>query len=348
MIYVIGFRQDIVVSFVDHALRQNAVSNSEIRTIYLENICGVQLNFNSLEIESIQLADEKLAIKPHDRIYLRPYSFEAAGRCKILNEELLKSLQDIYRQLLLGRQIKLGNTSLRSDSNNNKWVHSLIFDDLIRTPTWRGGNVGLDEVRETGYIVKSPSHVRTQVVTSTEFGHRLNGFAIPPTLVQKQIIGVPVRVTVIGFKEVVAAATIGHGGTDYRYDGEVTFQRMQLSSHIREKVLAIAKRYGLPLCGMDLIRAYSGEWCFLEVNPEPGWSFLSEEDNLEILRYIIEFLKKTELKETLGPDERLSQPMAFHAQVSALDGEYVSYPKDLQPSDFIAKPGEEHPMWGAT
>lgn len=344
MIYLIAFQQDIVFSFVQKLVDENPANYESIKLIRFEDIESVSLDYFSFYCMSLKVSGTHLTLNPEDKIYLRPYSFTEAEAAGIMGETESKKLKRFYQELLLSKQVALGNTSLRSESNNNKFFHPLQFDSLIAAPDSFLTNFENARFSKTK-VVKSPSFVRTEVVTVSTFGEKLHGKPMPCVLLQEKVEGVPLRITVVGFEKVVAVEVSDSSAIDYRYSNQshTKIKAVQLSEETESMARLIAKRYGLPLCGIDVIR--DGDvFYFLEVNPEPGWSYLSDEDNLRIFEFILQYLEKARCR--VFPDgshkflprisvnvRELSHPLDRH------------FPDDLRPSDYIARPNSEHPLW---
>lgn len=345
MIYLIGFQQDIVISYADSVFRGERKHKPDFKILHIEDIRTVQLDFNSFFLKFIQTNLETIEVNESDSIYLRPYAFEAAKDISDIDQKLLSQFSSTYQNLLLSRQVKIGNTSLRSESNNNKIMHPLGFSDLIPTPSFVCSNLFIGPNDSQDQVAKSPSHVRTQVVSYEELAIRAkDGLRMPPAVIQKRIFGNSIRVTVVNFEEVIAAQVNESTDVDYRYGAVQKFEPISLPTKINEAVLKIAKRYGLPLCGIDLM-CNEQDWFFLEVNPEPGWAFLSEEENFKILSKIIEFLSTSLTSCEVLPDGSLNAHRPLKSQFRQLETDVTPYPQELLPMDFIARPGEQHPFW---
>ncbi|MGE0528374.1 MAG: hypothetical protein AB7G93_18430 [Bdellovibrionales bacterium] len=352
MIYAIGFQQDLVISFLDHALATGKLPPKRIRTLHMESLQAVDLDFHSLQIHSLHTDGEGIVeLVPEDRIYLRPYAFAEARRLDSSKRQHLRGWERVYQLLLLSRQCLVGHTALRSESNTNKLLHSSVFDDVLSVPQWRATNTEMNASERTDHVVKSPSCVRAQVVRSLDFLNCVAERSLPPTLIQRQVRGLSVRVTVVGYKHVIAAeipeSDRAEREVDYRYSGSAKIRprRIELPDDIQERVLVVARRYGLPLCGMDLIRDHQA-WHFLEVNPEPGWAFLEEAENLLIAHHLLEFMEgELGRRESLRPDNGLQEKRALAAEVWWCEKESTAYPVALRPTDYMARPGEPHPLW---
>lgn len=70
-----------------------------------------------------------------------------------------------------------------------------------------------------------------------------------------------------------------HGKTDWRATshGEATWEDYELPLIIQAKIDALMKSAGLPFGVIDMIRSVSGEYVFLEINPQGEWGMLQRD-----------------------------------------------------------------------
>ena len=137
-------------------------------------------------------------------------------------------------------------------------------------------------------IYKSMSSVRSIVRELAAADLDLGANPLGPTLFQQFIEGQNVRVHVVG-PECFACA-IETTGADYRYAPSQMASRT-LPSTIAERCVALSRRLGLTLAGLDLIRTPAGDWYCLEVNPNPAFmSFPAGDQVARALAHVL--LKK--------------------------------------------------------
>ncbi|MCB0362084.1 MAG: hypothetical protein KDD35_05165 [Bdellovibrionales bacterium] len=347
MIYLIGANQDIVVSFVQSLKGVEAKINSKVQIIPLETIESVHLDFDQFICRSIETTskDTTIFLKASDRIYLRPYSFERALESNRISEDWSHKYGQLYSQLSLARQVVIGNTRLRSDSNNNKLFHSLRYSNFISAPESQL-TTELDLRRFAKSVVKSPSYYRTEVVESKAFQSLCLEDIHLPILVQQLISGTALRVTVIGCQDIFTTKIYGGTKVDYRYSDKMVAEPIGLPKSIKKLCLAIAKNYGLPLCGIDLL-VKDQNLFFLEVNPEPGWAFVEKSQCLAIWRSILRWISNSQTTDTLFPEVSQRSRKYLKVCVNSLIApkSYNDFPKSLTPDDYVARPGESHPLW---
>lgn len=121
--------------------------------------------------------------------------------------------------------------------------------------------------RHGSLIYKSMSNVRSIVKELAV--EDLEGKVLGPVQFQQRIAGQNVRVHVAG--EECFACAIETDGADYRY-ADSRMLPISLPVDVARKAVALTRRLGLPLAGLDLIQTPSGDWHCLEANPNPAFA----------------------------------------------------------------------------
>jgi glutathione synthase/RimK-type ligase-like ATP-grasp enzyme len=124
-------------------------------------------------------------------------------------------------------------------------------------------------------IYKSMSNVRSVVKELAV--DDLEGKVLGPVLFQQRIVGQNVRVHVVG--EECFACAIETEGTDYRY-APSRMTKMTLPGDVADKAVALTRRLGLYLAGLDFIVTPAGEWYCLEANPNPAFACFADGDEV--------------------------------------------------------------------
>lgn len=142
-------------------------------------------------------------------------------------------------------------------------------------------------------IFKSISSVRSIVCELTgERLRQLERIRVLPTQFQSFIDGINIRVHVVG--DDVFPTEIKTDAVDYRYAGRdqlsVEMSVIQLPPEIEEKCIQLSKRLDLPLCGIDLKLARSGDYYCFEVNPSPAYSYYQDHTGQPIAQAIAHWL----------------------------------------------------------
>jgi glutathione synthase/RimK-type ligase-like ATP-grasp enzyme len=126
-----------------------------------------------------------------------------------------------------------------------------------------------------GVICKSTSWIRSRV-RSVVNGVRLDDVRCCPTQFQSRVLGVDVRIHVVGAD--IFATRIVSDADDYRYAVHEGLPRPLLDStdlpdDVADRCLSLASMLGLPVAGIDLRVTAEGEWFCFEVNPSPAFSY---------------------------------------------------------------------------
>jgi hypothetical protein len=134
-----------------------------------------------------------------------------------------------------------------------------------------------------GQVVKSISSVPSRVQLFA------GGFVYEPVLLQDKIDGYHVRVHVVGSE--VVACRIDAEDIDYRCCSKAVFSPLSLGAVTHECAVALSRRLGAHLTGIDFI-VRDGEWVCLEVNTSPGFTFYDDRMGQEsVLSKVVTCLK---------------------------------------------------------
>jgi glutathione synthase/RimK-type ligase-like ATP-grasp enzyme len=141
-----------------------------------------------------------------------------------------------------------------------------------------------------GVIYKGGSGAKTWVrLFGPEDEARLHLLTGCPVLFQERIDGPDVRIHVIGercFGEMIEAA-----GPDYRRARGNRFSPLAVPPEIAAGCVLLTRVCKRPFLGIDFrIQRESGEWYFLEANPQPGYSYYDQRADGAIGRALAEFL----------------------------------------------------------
>lgn len=168
------------------------------------------------------------------------------------------------------------NRTSANDSNNSKPYQAMIIRDHFDIPATLVTNdadaVAAFRSEFKRIIYKSVSGERSIV---TEFGaadvERLPLMKNAPVQFQEYVSGIDVRVHVVGTE--VFATCVESNAVDYRYDhsGRVRMQAIDISPAVAAECVALTRRLGLELSGIDLRYADDGRIVCFEVNPSPAY-----------------------------------------------------------------------------
>ncbi|WMY11309.1 MvdC/MvdD family ATP grasp protein [Paraburkholderia phenoliruptrix] len=121
--------------------------------------------------------------------------------------------------------------------------------------------------------------------------------AVAPIIFQRQIVkALDVRVTVVGnavFSVAIHSQTTVESSVDWRRGNNPHLEHsvVQLPPDIREKCVAIVKRFGLRFGAIDLVLDTDNKYWFLEINPNGQWAWIETRTGLPITAAIVDELQ---------------------------------------------------------
>jgi glutathione synthase/RimK-type ligase-like ATP-grasp enzyme len=130
------------------------------------------------------------------------------------------------------------------------------------------------------------------------FGRPLDTAALPeesaltgaPVALQQLVPEkVDVRVTVVGesvFAAECDAAPVG----DWRLVADARWRDHNLPRDLGARALELTRTLGLRFAGLDLLRANTGDYYFIELNPNGEWGWLQQEVGLPLAHGLVEVL----------------------------------------------------------
>jgi hypothetical protein len=232
--------------------------------------------------------------------YLRQYNFEQLDTFDGVarGSELWKHAVQFEGTLSLWCELAeatVVNRPSAMGSNNSKPYQSDIIrgmgfavpDTLITTDPesviafWR---------KHQRIIYKSISSCRSIVAQFTNSDlATIDDVTACPTQFQQFIDGIDYRVHVLDDR--VFPSKILCLDDDYRYSDRAQVEGTSLPDEVSERCVALSRRLGLRLSGIDLRRSQAGEWFCFEVNPSPGYTHF-ETGPLSVGRELAEFLSR--------------------------------------------------------
>lgn len=121
----------------------------------------------------------------------------------------------------------------------------------------------------------------------------LNKYTLTPCIFQECIDKeCDIRVTVVN-KKVFSAYVDSQSEEETKVDWrrkKRRFKPYDLPIDIQEKCIAITHALGLSFGAIDIIKSTTGEYVFLEINPNGQWAWVEIDTGLEISNEIINYL----------------------------------------------------------
>lgn len=172
-------------------------------------------------------------------------------------------------------------------------------DELLHFADVHGGMVAVKAIRG-GFFKKEGSNVPlfvfTQQVSAETLRSHVADIRLSPLLAQAYVPKeLEFRVTMVGDR--IFACAIHSQDSEFtkhdwrRYDfGSVKHERYQLPEDIEKKLLSLMKRWGLVYGAIDMVLTPSGEYVFLEINPNGQWEWIEEITGMPISMAMAEVL----------------------------------------------------------
>ncbi len=228
--------------------------------------------------------------------YLRPYDhklYEAEAADQTGSRTL--SSPDLVHHLLTNWAEHTDATILNRPSaeatNQSKLYQAgfivesgfLVPDSLVSNDS----STIADFVGRHGQVIyKSMSSVRS-IVKQLDLADLPSAGPMGPALFQQRVLGTNVRVHVIGDQAIACA--IESEGTDYRY-ASARMSPITLPRGVAARCVALTRKLGLVLSGIDLIVTPRGEYYCLEVNPSPAFGCFDIDPEHSISQSVAETL----------------------------------------------------------
>jgi glutathione synthase/RimK-type ligase-like ATP-grasp enzyme len=124
--------------------------------------------------------------------------------------------------------------------------------------------------------------------------NRIDEFDLTPCIFQENIEkDYELRLTVVGndvFPAAVYSQTENETLTDWRRK-KLSFSKIAIPDYIKELCIEIVRKLNLSFGAIDLIKTKSGQYVFLEINPNGQWVWIENETGQLISDAIIRLLK---------------------------------------------------------
>jgi glutathione synthase/RimK-type ligase-like ATP-grasp enzyme len=233
----------------------------EIRAVYVRTMADDLLP--ELEALAPDAAERRRARGLHDRLF----AWLAVTPAVVVNRsdaQASNSAKPYQLQLIADSGFAVPETLITNDPDE-----VVAFRDLHRR-----------------VVYKSMSGERSIVSALTDLDlERLDRLRLCPVQFQAWVPGPDVRVHVVGDETFAACVTTA--ATDYRYPDRSgapppTVTRQELDDGLAGRCVALARRLGLEVAGIDLRLPPGGEPVCLEVNPSPAFSYYEHAAGLPI------------------------------------------------------------------
>lgn len=303
MILIITHKADYTADFVINKLNQKKIGYKRLNcedlllSDYSLNINGHQvLNLlNENCYKSVWFRRTKLpeinGLNEYDRIYiLNEIESLFKNLFSVIQSKWLSNPFYVYQaenkllQLQLAKEI--GLTIPPTLITNSK-------KELLQFYNNNGKNIIVKPISQTR--IQDPNN-RAFIFTNqmpNSIMTDLSKYDLTPCIYQKNIEkDYEIRVTVVdnkAFSAVVYSQDLEETKLDWRR-AKLNFGNIVIPSKIEEMCIKLIKRLNISFGAIDLIKTKSGEYFFLEVNPNGQWVWIENHTGLKISEAIIDFL----------------------------------------------------------
>ncbi|SEN94990.1 ATP-grasp domain-containing protein [Palleronia pelagia] len=228
------------------------------RIIGIDEISGI---FNRQS--NVELTPEFRALDADDR--LADHALAASGRAS--------EFCDLAPCLVMNR-------SAPNASNSSKPLQSLLIAEhffVPRTCITNDYDIAAEFCARMGRVIYKSCSGERSIVTELEPGQleaRREMLTACPVQFQERVEGRDMRVHVVG--ESIFATEVRSDKADYRYDGEADWRAATVSDEVAAAAIALTRKLGLVLAGIDLRYCDDGRVFCFEVNPSPAFSAYQE------------------------------------------------------------------------
>lgn len=264
----------------------------------------------------VSVGGPSVALSRVDAVYVRPYDvrrlaavadagpLSAAWAHACAVDDALNGWIEIADARIINRPSSMASNN--SKPFQQRWARSVGFavpETLLTTDPDR---VRQFRAHHREVICKSTSGVRSIVrkVTDADL-ERVDAVRWCPTQFQRYVPGDDYRVHVVD--DEIFACRIRSAADDYRYAASQGATRLieacEVPPEVAWRCFQLAAMLDLPVAGIDLRLAPSGEWFCFEVNPSPGFSFYQDATGQPISRAVARALIRG-----AGPCTALSTP----------------------------------------
>lgn len=297
MILCLGSAADLTFLHTLEALAHAGASFDAIDLGQLAYSGVLEVPLDTPSAVSIELHGRRYVMGAYDSAYLRlPPLMEDAPEERLAHRAMAQ-----YRavtQILQAAPIFLVNPPGGDVSNAAKLLHAVALARVTgfripRSCLTRSPEKARDFVAScsSGAIYKGASGTKTwaRAFDADRDGDRLALLGACPVLFQERIVGPDVRIHVVG--ERIFAELIDSPELDYRAARGNRFRQLEPPSDIAVGCLALARECGKPFLGVDFkIDRATGEWFFLEANPQPGYDYYDARAGGAIAKALVDLL----------------------------------------------------------
>ncbi len=241
----------------------------------------------------LKIAGQQLALRDVKSMYWRNYMAPVHGSNNPIAD---KDCASVLKSLLNELGEKAKNSAEAVQFHQEKPRQLAVVAKLgVNIPATYVGN-DADAVRE---FCRQHSEVIFKPVTGGDYAHLLTAEHLAdahlerslrqsPVTLQRFIKGTNIRSYVVG--QEVFSAEIQSDHADFRTDGDIKLNVIELPERIKQQALAIKAALGLAWTGIDWRLDEQGEYYFLEANPSPMFANFEQYTGLPVAHRLAQLL----------------------------------------------------------
>lgn len=195
---------------------------------------------------------------------------------------------------LLGDKAKNSAAAVQFHQEKPRQLATVAKLGVLVPPTY----VGNDVAAVTEFCQKHPEvifkpvtggdYARLITAEHLSMQHLGQSLSLSPVTLQRYIKGTNIRSYVIG--DAVFSAEIRSEHTDFRTDGDIALEVIELPAKVKQQALAIKAALGLAWTGIDWRRDEAGQYYFLEANPSPMFANFETYTGLPVAQSLAQLL----------------------------------------------------------
>lgn len=297
-VLIITHKEDYTADFLINKLNERKLSykrlNCEDLSFKLYNIDN-SFNFrfeNEEDFSSVWFRRTRLPLladhKPEIQFYLaHEYEVLLKNLFSILDCKWVSDPFKVYKAenklLQLKEALKIGFSLPDTLITNSK-------EELINFYSKHNEKVIIKPLSQSKIFENESTSFIFSNVLKKEHVLELKNYDLTPCIYQQQIEKeIELRITVVGEKLFVAGVD-SQKNKDTKIDwrkGDLSFFPTEIPNFIKEKCFRLVKNLGLRFGAIDMILDKSGNYIFLEINPNGQWAWIETQTDLPISNAII-------------------------------------------------------------
>jgi glutathione synthase/RimK-type ligase-like ATP-grasp enzyme len=292
MILLMGAKDDAQIQSVAAQLDRMQQSYTLFDSSAFPQINTIGYQPQSGEMQ-LKLGGQTLVLSEVKSMYWRNYMAPQSGTDNPLAaKDSVSLLKSVLNEL--GDKAKNSAAAVHFHQEKPRQLATVAKLGVLIPPTY----VGNDAVAVRAFC-EQHQDIIFKPVTGGDYAHRLTAEHLSdehlqrslrqaPVTLQRFITGTNIRSYVVG--DEVFSAEIQSEHTDFRTDGGIKLEVIELPEQVRQQALAIKAALGLAWTGIDWRRDEQGDYYFLEANPSPMFANFEQYTGLPVAQRLAQLL----------------------------------------------------------